>query len=130
MAEIFMNNNAYRLDDERASFLACFLEKNAEKAGTCSVHEIDEDRQEIFDMIVEEREYQDEKWVSDDSRWAINDWLEFIRRQIKIAHANTGDEPAAMCCVRKIAALAVAAMEYYDTPSRQEEDIFLELKGE
>lgn len=131
MAQIFMNGKAYELDDGRASQLECFLGRNAEELGTCSVHSIPEDRQEIFDMIEEERRYQDEKWGDeyDDGEWAINDWIEFIRRQIKQAHADTGNTPAAMCHIRKIAALAVACMEYYDTPSREEEQLYQERQA-
>ena len=70
-------------------------------------------RKEVYKVIDEERDYQDDKWGDelDDAQWAINDWIVFIERYIQEAKNNTG-QAEALDSVRKIAALAVACMEY------------------
>lgn len=91
----------------------------------------------VFDMICEERDYQDaciEKMNHtggnfDDSHWSPGDWLEMIWNYLDDGTAtifNSFSKKQSdlfkMCCIRKIAALAVAAMENCDTPSRSREE--------
>lgn len=78
-------------------------------------------RQQVYDLIDKERDYQIERWTGefDDSQWAINDWLVFIERYIKKARDYTGFPVGQMNEIRKIAALAVAAMEYNHTLARK-----------
>lgn len=76
-------------------------------------------RQDVYTLIDGEREYQDLKWANfDDSKWSINDWLVFIERYIFEARDVTGSPMLQMDNMRKIAALAIAAMEYNETNPR------------
>lgn len=74
--------------------------------------------QKEFDAAVKaikyERKYQDKKWNNtyDDNDWSINDWVVFIRQYLDMVNANTGQPEAQMDNMRKVAALAVAAMEH------------------
>jgi hypothetical protein len=76
-------------------------------------------RSEVYTLIDGERRYQDKRWSDgfDDDAWGINDWIVFIERYIQEAKDRTG-YPNQMNSVRKIAALAVAAMEYNETEGR------------
>jgi hypothetical protein len=76
-------------------------------------------RARIYEILDDERDYQDKKWVGyNDADWSINDWLLFIERQIAAAKAITGDNVGMMDFVRKIGGLAVAAMEHNHTEPR------------
>lgn len=76
-------------------------------------------RSEVYAIIDNERDYQDEKWIEfDDSEWSINDWLVFIERYINEAKNLTGYPNQMMNSIRKIAALAVVAMENNKTSGR------------
>jgi hypothetical protein len=84
-------------------------------------------REKVFEIISAERDYQDDFWSEfDDSEWHPADWLNFIKRYIR--HAEEGTYGAKdlndykrhqMEQIRKIGALAVAAMEYNETPERE-----------
>ena len=79
-------------------------------------------REDVYKLIDSEREYQINKWntpsndphlqVFDDSKWALNDWIIFIERYIQEAKSRTGYPESQKNSIRKIAALAVAALEY------------------
>jgi hypothetical protein len=85
-------------------------------------------RDEVYELINVERAYQDKFWGDkyDDSKWSPAEWLNFIERYVESAKgagtyaATNLDEYRAyqMVALRKIAALAVAAMENNDTPAR------------
>ncbi len=82
-------------------------------------------RPDIFDAIRKEREYQDKKWAEFEQRVpdrdkAIADWLLYMEYQVKEAKDRLYaiDHEGAMHEVRKIAALAVACMEYNGAPER------------
>lgn len=77
-------------------------------------------RIEVYKLIDNERDYQKHKWsqVYDDEDWTPNDWLTFIERYVQEGRDHTGDELQQMDAIRKIAALAVAAMEYNPTLGR------------
>jgi hypothetical protein len=79
-----------------------------------------DDREAVYKLIDGERDYQDEKWYNmvDDSQWSVNDWLVFIERYLYEARELTGNDGLMMDNIRKIAGLAVAAMEHNKTPSR------------
>lgn len=76
-------------------------------------------RQDVFALIDGERDYQDyiqADW--DDSSWSINDWVIFIERYIQQCKNHTGNRKDQMDSIRKIGALAIAAMEYNYTEKR------------
>lgn len=83
-------------------------------------------RSEVYHLINGEREFQDSFWGDvDDSGWSPTDWCVFIRQYLEKAEkgmlgAKSVDEARTvqMENIRKIAALAVAAMENNDTPAR------------
>lgn len=78
------------------------------------------DRQ-VYDDIKDERRRQDTQWggPEHDDRHAIDEWLDFIQKQLNEAEALIGaDEPDGDMQFRsrlvKVAALAVAAVESLD----------------
>ena len=75
----------------------------------------------VFQMLDEERHYQDTEVAGDDCQKSIGDWLIDIDHYVREAkdQVHYGDKYKAMSQVRKIAALAIAAMEYHETPWRQ-----------
>ena len=76
-------------------------------------------RADVYKAIDTEREYQDKKWVFyDDSDWAVNDWVVFIKRYLKEINEWTGHKREQMDAMRKVAALAVCSMEYNGTRPR------------
>jgi len=83
-------------------------------------------RSEVYHLINGEREFQDQYWGDiDDAGWSPTDWCVFIRMYLEKAEkgmvgATSVDEARRiqMENIRKIAALAVAAMENNDTPER------------
>ena len=77
-------------------------------------------RSEVYDFINGERAYQDNKWRHlDDSEWSINDWVVFIERYLKEIKEWTGHPREQMDAMRKVAALAVAAMEFRGSRPRE-----------
>lgn len=82
-------------------------------------------RAEIFEVINDEREYQDKRWGTEfDYKNTMNDWISYITRylgkaQVLDRNAGLGEFRQNMF---KVAALAVAALEqdgyaarHYDT---------------
>jgi hypothetical protein len=72
------------------------------------------DRQEIFEVIEDERIYQDNKWKKPQHSHSVTEYLVFISHYVNDAmkKVSTMDgEKEALPNIRKIAALAVAAME-------------------
>jgi hypothetical protein len=84
------------------------------------------DRKEVYKLISGERHYQNYFWSHfDDSKWKPADWINFMKSYIREAEEGTNDatthadyELHQMTQIRKIAALAVAAMEYNETKPR------------
>ena len=83
-------------------------------------------REEVFKLIDEERMFQDNMWGDTyDKQWAPSDWLIFIdwyldeaRNGLRGCDSVEDGRTKQMDNIRKIAALAVAAMENNDTPAR------------
>ena len=83
-------------------------------------------REDVYKLIDGERDYQNERWKNiKDEKWSPTDWCVFIRQYLEKAEvamlgASTIEiaRNNQMANIRKIAALAVAAMEYNDTPDR------------
>lgn len=79
-------------------------------------------REEVYELINEERKYQDKVWggAEYDANRTISDWLMFIRKYINDAENavfNFNTEEA-MDAIRKITAIGVAAMESKGCPKR------------
>ena len=78
---------------------------------------------EVFTAIQSERDYQDERWELDDH--SLEEWLVYIEDYVDEAkHILTrgeGEEAQqkALEALRKVAALAVAAMEQNGAPQRE-----------
>lgn len=71
-------------------------------------------RKEVYDAIDSERNYQDEIWPRPKHIHSVTEYLVFIDHYVKIgmSKVSTQDgETGALPDLRKIAALAVAAME-------------------
>ncbi|MFW6311016.1 MAG: hypothetical protein ACOC1K_02150 [Nanoarchaeota archaeon] len=68
---------------------------------------------EIFDLVLQEREYQKNKWGKEfDTEHTINDWATFINRYVSKAASDHGDEiEETKESLIKVAALAFAALE-------------------
>lgn len=83
-------------------------------------------RAEVYAAIDSEREYQDKKWggESHDQLWNVGDWLVFMevfldkaKKEYTAFEGNPSDE------VRKVAALAIACMEYNGISPRKIKEI-------
>lgn len=72
-------------------------------------------RKQVYEAIDTERAYQDRKWGGEnhDEQHCVADWVIFMNKHIADAMMAVYnlDNVTAMDSVRKIAALAVAAME-------------------
>lgn len=81
-------------------------------------------RKRVYDILSEEREYQDEKWGGSihDKSHTLGEWLLFIRKYLNDAEnaMYDGDEEAAKNAIRKITALGIASMEVINVPKRSE----------
>ena len=81
-------------------------------------------RQQVYDLINEERHYQDEKWVGapHDKEHYVSDWLIYIRIYLTKAENALYELSIedAMDAVRKITAMGVAAMEANGCPKRKD----------
>lgn len=89
-------------------------------------------RKEVYRLIDGERDYQDSRWsnifesrnnkpdVPDESK-SIAEWLNYIEFHLNEAkHAVYALEPKdATASIRKVAALAVRAMEIHGAPERK-----------
>ena len=84
-------------------------------------------RKDVYKLIDEEREYQEEKWGPDKYN-SIEAWLIYIEDYLNVAKhsvtksTNLIDYEIAKCNLRKIAAMAVCAMEQHDIMSRRQEE--------
>ena len=78
-------------------------------------------REDVFKLITEEREYQNDKWhISEQAEYTISDWLTMIKKYLNDAENGMFDENpnASMEAIRKITALGVASMENIGCKSR------------
>jgi len=81
-------------------------------------------RKEVYDIINEERDYQDNKWGGgdhDETR-SVSDWLIYMRIYLTKAENALYESSVedAMDAVRKITAMGVAAMESKGCPKRKD----------
>lgn len=71
-------------------------------------------RQEVYRVINQEREYQEQRWSRPAHNHSVTEYLVFIDHYVKQAMARVSvedGEAGALPDIRKIAALAVACME-------------------
>lgn len=78
-------------------------------------------REVVNQVINEERDYQDQMWPHPEHDHTLTEYLVYIRSYVErgleaVSHSN-GDEHL-LDNIRKIAALAVAAMEYHGVSHR------------
>ena len=93
-------------------------------------------REDVYNLIEGERNYQDSLWnestTTSKGIHSVEEWFYYIEKYIRDANivltseARQVSNPKAMCIMRKVAALAVHAMEQHQTMSREEE---LDKKG-
>lgn len=80
-------------------------------------------RTQVYEILDEEREYQDKKWggKEHDEAHSVSDWLIFIRKHLNQAEnaIYNSDAKSAMDAVRKITGIGVAAMEAKGSPRRK-----------
>lgn len=92
-------------------------------------------RERIYQLIDEEREYQDQKWGREKIN-TIEQWLVYIEDYvIEAKHIISRDTPEntwdkCLNNIRKIAAMSVCAMEQYDPLTRQQEELLKKIKTE
>lgn len=71
-------------------------------------------RQEIFQKIQAERDYQDQKWGTEfDDQNTINDWVAYINQYASKATAEDTSGNMVVYLI-KVAALALAAIEAHE----------------
>ena len=85
-------------------------------------------REEVFQLINEERDYQDSRWNSSTTTsngvHTPEEWIVYLKDYLTEAKHFLAREniqsayPKAMSNIRKVAAMAVKAMEDIETPSR------------
>ncbi len=80
-------------------------------------------RAEVYQAINSERSYQDKKWggAEHDRFWNAGDWIVFMEvflNKAKEEYASMDGNPSSE--IRKVAALAVACMEYCGVSCRKE----------
>lgn len=78
-------------------------------------------RQEVFQALESERQYQVGKWGDLDERNSVGDFLVYMQRELnKARDAYYGpDQPNnALDGIRKVTAVGVAAMERFGAPKR------------
>ncbi len=71
-------------------------------------------RQDVFDAILEERDYQNKVWPDHDEHNRVGDFLVYIDSYVRSAQDKLTQEAgnqSALDQIRKIAALCVACME-------------------
>ncbi len=79
------------------------------------------DRNTVYELIDGERAYQEQRWERPKHNHSATEYLVYIRHYVGKAfeRVSTEDgEGGALECIRKIAALAVAAMEEHGAPPR------------
>jgi hypothetical protein len=83
------------------------------------------DRQEVYKLIDGERDYQDSMFDDLDAGWTPSEWMTFIRKIVRLSDdsfygCDTIEEGRLMMMddIRKIAAVAVSAMEHNPTNPR------------
>lgn len=83
-------------------------------------------REEVYDIINEERKYQDNKWggILHDESHSLSDWLTYIRKYLTDADNGLfiNDEKKILSAIRKLTALGVVVMELHGVPKRSEEN--------
>ena len=87
-------------------------------------------RQEVYEAIDSEREYQNSRWNEDTTtsknKHSFEDWFTYIEDYVNEAKhtlsriARQDSDPIANAIMRKVAAMAVCAMEEHGAPKREQ----------
>lgn len=79
-------------------------------------------REDVYESVSSEREYQVRKWgVDHDENESVGNFLIYLERHLQLAkdaYIDSMYESQALEHVRKVAALAVACMEQHGAPRR------------
>ena len=78
-------------------------------------------RKEVFTAIESERDYQDDKWGLEDTH-SLEEWVLYMEEYLSKARnalVEAEDEDEALENVRKVAGLAVAAIQDHGAPQRE-----------
>jgi hypothetical protein len=78
-------------------------------------------RQEVFNVLDGERNYQVLKWGTLDERNNIGDFLIYMERELhkaKLAYYSPDEPQNVMDAIRKVTATGVAALERHGAPAR------------
>jgi len=85
-------------------------------------------RQEVYSAIDSERDYQDRRWnpqtTTSGGKHSLEEWLVYMEDYINEAKhimsrsSKQESEPQALNIMRKVAAMAVSAMEQHGAPQR------------
>lgn len=78
-------------------------------------------RQEVYQLIDGERDYQESRWERPRHNHTATEYLVYINHYIQQAFARVSTEDGeegALESLRKIAAIAVSAMEEHGAPAR------------
>jgi hypothetical protein len=80
-------------------------------------------RQQVFDRLSEEREYQNDRWGGPihDREHNIGDWVIYMEHYLQKAKTSltTGSTEDALSELRKVTALGVACFEQFECPKRK-----------
>jgi hypothetical protein len=86
------------------------------------------DRKQVYELIDGERTYQDNRWNSEtttsESKHSLEEWFVYIEDYVSEAkrllsrNARQVSDPQAKAIMRKVAAMAVCAMEQHGAPPR------------
>lgn len=80
------------------------------------------ERSQVYKAIDSERDFQERRWTRPAHNHSATEYLVYIDHYVRKAMeaVSTEDgEASALPCLRKIAALAVSAMEEHGVPFRQ-----------
>jgi hypothetical protein len=84
-------------------------------------------REQVYILIDDERDYQDKKWGVNKLN-SLEEWLVYIEdylnetKHLLSRTSNSIDYDKAKCNIRKIAAMAVCALEQHTAISREQEE--------
>lgn len=81
-------------------------------------------RQDIYEVIDGERDYQDMKWgPQHDAGHEIASWILYMQHHLNKAAAiasTEAPESGALDCLRKVVALGIACFEVHGVPKRED----------
>ena len=84
------------------------------------VVELFDNQKSVINTLLEEREYQDQKWCGE--KHEIGSWLIFMQHYLNEAskEITTGKDNNALHAMRKLTALGITCLEQYGCPERND----------